>query len=70
MNKSQPYGEGWLDGECYVVKGGVYIGAAMVGLVAEIFLLSFLSTMTDQGLVQSEPGRVHAQKQSEGTQTP
>ncbi|XXG66711.1 hypothetical protein AAC387_Pa06g0234 [Persea americana] len=70
MNKRQPYGEGWLKGDCYVVKGGVYIGAAMLGLVAVVFLLSFLSTMADQGLVQSEPGQVYTQTQSGKTQTP
>ncbi|KAI8530843.1 hypothetical protein RHMOL_Rhmol11G0090500 [Rhododendron molle] len=33
MNKRQPYGKGWLDGECYIVKDGVYLGAAFLVLV-------------------------------------
>lgn len=33
MSKSQPLGEGWLDGECYTVKDGVYIISAILVLV-------------------------------------
>ncbi|KAL1532295.1 protein MODIFYING WALL LIGNIN-1-like [Salvia divinorum] len=34
MNQSQAFGEGWLDGECYLVKDGVYIGSATLTLLA------------------------------------
>ena len=34
MNQSQAFGEGWLDGECYLVKDGVYIGSAILTLLA------------------------------------
>lgn len=34
MSRSQPFGEGWLDGECYLVKDGVYISSALLGLAA------------------------------------
>ncbi|PIN26289.1 hypothetical protein CDL12_00967 [Handroanthus impetiginosus] len=34
MSRSQPLGEGWLDGECYLVKDGVYVGSAMLALLA------------------------------------
>ncbi|KAL9242613.1 hypothetical protein vseg_016599 [Gypsophila vaccaria] len=34
MNKEQPYGKGWLNGECYIVKDGVFIGAAILVLVS------------------------------------
>ncbi|XP_051136924.1 protein MODIFYING WALL LIGNIN-1-like [Andrographis paniculata] len=34
MSRSQAYGEGWLDGECYLVKDGVYIGSAVLSLLA------------------------------------
>ncbi|XP_047971493.1 protein MODIFYING WALL LIGNIN-2-like [Salvia hispanica] len=34
MNQSQDFGEGWLDGECYLVKDGVYIGSAILTLLA------------------------------------
>lgn len=30
MSKSQPLGEGWMDGECYIVKDGVYIISAIL----------------------------------------
>lgn len=37
MSKVQAYGKGWLDGECYLVKDGVFIGAAIL----VIFSISF-----------------------------
>ncbi|XP_009768236.1 protein MODIFYING WALL LIGNIN-1-like [Nicotiana sylvestris] len=33
MSKSQPFGEGWVDGECYIVKEGVYIISAILVFV-------------------------------------
>ncbi|XP_055819395.1 protein MODIFYING WALL LIGNIN-2-like [Solanum dulcamara] len=30
MSKTQPLGEGWLDGECYIVKDEVYIISAIL----------------------------------------
>lgn len=30
MSKRQLYGKGWLDGECYLVKDGVFVGAAIL----------------------------------------
>lgn len=30
MSKTQPLGEGWLDGECYIVNNGVYIISAIL----------------------------------------
>jgi len=32
MNRRQEYRVGWLNGECYVVKGGTYAGSAMLVL--------------------------------------
>ncbi|XP_019421456.1 PREDICTED: uncharacterized protein LOC109331426 [Lupinus angustifolius] len=32
MNKRQPYGVGWLNGECYLVKSGTYAGSAILVL--------------------------------------
>ncbi|XP_052723866.1 protein MODIFYING WALL LIGNIN-1 isoform X2 [Vigna angularis] len=32
MNRRQAYRVGWLNGECYVVKGGTYAGSAMLVL--------------------------------------
>ncbi|KAI3453915.1 hypothetical protein Pfo_010578 [Paulownia fortunei] len=61
MSRSQPFGEGWLDGECYVVKDGVYVGSAVLGLLA-------LGSTLGSGAItmirrrQSEENRkVHAQ---------
>ncbi|KAI4327906.1 hypothetical protein L6164_020315 [Bauhinia variegata] len=34
MSRRQPFGVGWLDGECYLVKGGTYVGSAILILVA------------------------------------
>ncbi|XP_059287118.1 protein MODIFYING WALL LIGNIN-1-like [Lycium ferocissimum] len=33
MSRSQHYGEGWLNGECYIVKDGVYTASAILGLI-------------------------------------
>ena len=38
MNKGQRYGEGWLDGRCYLVRRGVY-GAAGALAVLSGFLV-------------------------------
>lgn len=34
MNQSQAFGEGWLDGECYLVKDGVYVGSVLLTSLA------------------------------------
>ncbi|GER28186.1 hypothetical protein STAS_03959 [Striga asiatica] len=34
MSRSQAFGDGWLNGECYLVKNGIYIGSAFLGLLA------------------------------------
>lgn len=47
MNSGQAYGKGWLDGECYVVKKGVYAGAAVLTVATVILILGFFfSTRT------------------------
>ncbi|KAF3449200.1 hypothetical protein FNV43_RR09928 [Rhamnella rubrinervis] len=33
MSVRQAYGKGWLNGECYLVKDGVFIGSALLVLV-------------------------------------
>ncbi|PRQ19261.1 hypothetical protein RchiOBHm_Chr7g0215261 [Rosa chinensis] len=33
MSRKQSYGEGWLDGECYLVKQGIYIGSGILVLI-------------------------------------
>ncbi|RDX72991.1 hypothetical protein CR513_47458 [Mucuna pruriens] len=60
MNKRQPYGEGWLNGECYLVKRGTYAGSAILILVTIGSLIgSALLTMKSN---QAEQGhKIHAQ---------
>ncbi|KAL4383830.1 hypothetical protein GQ457_15G007710 [Hibiscus cannabinus] len=59
MSRGQPYGEGWLDGECFIVKGGVYISCGVLSLLAVLSLLgaaaiTITTNPVDQGL------KVHA----------
>ncbi|XVE57278.1 hypothetical protein DITRI_Ditri04bG0078600 [Diplodiscus trichospermus] len=54
MSTKQPYGDGWLDGECYIVRGGVYISSGVLSLAAVLALLGAAGMMirmnqTDQG---------------------
>ncbi|KAE8693171.1 Long-chain fatty alcohol dehydrogenase family protein [Hibiscus syriacus] len=46
MSRKQSYGEGWLDGECYIVKGGVYISSGLLSLAALSALLGAAAVMT------------------------
>ncbi|KAE8661919.1 decapping 5-like protein-like [Hibiscus syriacus] len=39
MSRKQGYGEGWLEGECYIVKGGVFISSGLLSLAALLALL-------------------------------
>jgi len=60
MNRRQPYRVGWLNGECYVVKGGTYAGSAILVLVtvcsvnASAFS-TFKSTQANQGTKVHKP---------------
>ncbi|XP_022139157.1 uncharacterized protein LOC111010123 isoform X2 [Momordica charantia] len=33
MSRRQEYGKGWVEGECYVVKDGIFVGAALLVLI-------------------------------------
>ncbi|KAI3997169.1 hypothetical protein MKX01_009013 [Papaver californicum] len=46
MNKKQVYGSGWLDGECYIVKSGVFIGTSVLILVTIQLLVAAIIVMT------------------------
>ncbi|KAK7407001.1 hypothetical protein VNO78_08639 [Psophocarpus tetragonolobus] len=61
MSRRQAYGEGWLNGECYLVKGGIYAGSATLILVTVGSLIgSALLTMKTN---QAEQGhKIHAQQ--------
>ncbi|XP_075508462.1 protein MODIFYING WALL LIGNIN-1-like isoform X2 [Primulina tabacum] len=59
MSRSQQLGQGWLDGKCYLVKDGVYLGSAM------LVLMALGSTLSSAAIVvrhrQAEENRkVHA----------
>lgn len=60
MSRSQAFGEGWLDGECYLVKDGVYVGSAVLALLA-------LGSTLGSGVIAmrrrkaEENKRIHAQ---------
>ncbi|KAE8677505.1 Long-chain fatty alcohol dehydrogenase family protein [Hibiscus syriacus] len=43
MSRTQAYGEGWLEGECYLVRDGVYISSGVLSLLAVLTLLGAAS---------------------------
>lgn len=47
MNNGQPYGRGWLDGECYVVRRGVYLACATLILAMALSILGYMFTGRD-----------------------
>jgi len=54
MSKRQAYGEGWLNGECYLVKKGTYAGLSLlilvtVGSLIGSALLTMKTNKADQG---------------------
>ncbi|XP_042504938.1 protein MODIFYING WALL LIGNIN-2-like isoform X4 [Macadamia integrifolia] len=46
MSHRQPYGKGWLDGDCYFVRRGVYSGSGALVLVSESLILGSVFTIT------------------------
>ncbi|XP_059663076.1 protein MODIFYING WALL LIGNIN-2-like [Cornus florida] len=59
MNKRQLYQKGWLDGDCYVVKDGIYIGSAtLVLLTTSLTLISAIITRNNP---IEQCWKVHAQ---------
>lgn len=61
MSQSQPYGDGWLDGECYIVKDGVYIGSGILALfaVGTTLLSTIITSKNTQ--VDHVTQKIHAQ---------
>lgn len=60
MSRRQLYGEGWLNGECYLVKGGTYVGSAILILVTVGMLIG--SALLAMKANQAEQGhKIHAQ---------
>ncbi|KZV31732.1 hypothetical protein F511_00536 [Dorcoceras hygrometricum] len=62
MSRSQQLGQGWLDGQCYLVKDGVYIGSAMLVLTALGSALGS-ATVVARSRQTEEKRKVHAQVQ-------
>ena len=60
MSRSQPYGKGWLDGKCYLVKDGTYIGSAILVLVTIGSTLGSAITTKRQSQAEKDQ-KIHAQ---------
>ncbi|KAJ3680708.1 hypothetical protein LUZ60_016986 [Juncus effusus] len=43
MNGRQVYGKGWMDGDCYLVRNGVFGGAAALVILNALLILGFTS---------------------------
>ncbi|XP_006647754.1 protein MODIFYING WALL LIGNIN-1 [Oryza brachyantha] len=43
MNHGQRYGRGWMDGDCYVARNGVFGGAAALVVVTALLILGLTS---------------------------
>ncbi|KAG1362787.1 hypothetical protein COCNU_10G010060 [Cocos nucifera] len=54
MNGGQPYGKGWMDGKCYIVRNGVFGGAAILVVTTLVFILGF--TFTRGATIQLRTG--------------
>ncbi|GMN47609.1 hypothetical protein TIFTF001_016798 [Ficus carica] len=55
MSRRQPYGNGWLNGECYIVKDGVFFGSAvLVLLTIGLMLGSAVTSKTRKTQVDQE----------------
>ncbi|XP_054823342.1 protein MODIFYING WALL LIGNIN-1-like [Prosopis cineraria] len=61
MSRRQPYGEGWLNGECYIVRGGTYVGSAILILVAMASCITASLLSTAKTTQADENRKVHAQ---------
>ncbi|GLT91368.1 hypothetical protein SLE2022_092590 [Rubroshorea leprosula] len=60
MSRVQRYGEGWVDGECYTVRDGVYVGAGAFGMVIVLALIGAVATATEKDQGDGDQ-KVHAQ---------
>nr|GMD74373.1 uncharacterized protein LOC109177226 isoform X1 [Ipomoea batatas]GMD82036.1 uncharacterized protein LOC109177226 isoform X1 [Ipomoea batatas] len=60
MNKSQPLGEGWLDGECYMVKNGVFSASAILIIITVASTLASALITTQKRQLVEQATKVHA----------
>nr|CAN71775.1 hypothetical protein VITISV_002510 [Vitis vinifera] len=61
MNRRQPYRRGWLDGKCYIVKDGVYVGSAVLVMLTIGSTLGSV-IMTGRKSQVEQGRRIHAQQ--------
>ncbi|VVA17127.1 PREDICTED: unknown [Prunus dulcis] len=66
MSRDQPYGQGWLDGQCYLVKQGIYIGSGILVLIAIgstlgliIIITTMRQTQVDEGSKAKEQSKLN-----------
>lgn len=55
MSREQPYGKGWLDGECYLVRDGMFVASAVLVVIASgstlcLAVMSMKKGRTEQDL--------------------
>lgn len=62
MNRRQEFGEGWLDGECYLVKDGVYIGSSILVLFTLVSIVSSAIISSGRRKQDEQGTKVHAQE--------
>ena len=60
MSRKQPYGIGWLNGECYLVKGGTFAGTSILVLATLGFKTGSALSTTKTSQANQEP-KIHAQ---------
>lgn len=62
MSRRQPYGKGWLDGECFLVKDWVYVVSGGLILVTTVFTIGSAILM-----LQTTPNQqtTHNQRQTQ-----
>ncbi|ONK79919.1 uncharacterized protein A4U43_C01F11810 [Asparagus officinalis] len=70
MNNWQRYGQGWMDGNCYVIRTGEYLGAAALIVVNLVMNLSSMCSSTRQSIQTQccsgeDDEKVDEQKQGE-----
>ncbi|GLT73926.1 hypothetical protein SLA2020_457540 [Shorea laevis] len=59
MSRVQRYGEGWVDGECYTVRDGVYVGTGALGMVTVLALIGAAVRATQKSQADGDL-KVHA----------
>ncbi|XP_022136395.1 uncharacterized protein LOC111008116 [Momordica charantia] len=61
MSRRQPYAAGWLGGECYLVKAGVFVASAILILVTVGSTVGSAVTILRKSLQIDESGKTSAQ---------